>query len=526
MQVEPAAVLATPRVAPVRRSWLDQVERLGNALPDPVAIFVVMIIVLVAVSAVGAALGWTAVNPVTGETLQAKSLLAEDMVTRLLTELPRTFVAFPPLGSVLTLVIAAGVADHSGLLTAVLRASLARAPGRILTPIVFLVGSMTTFAIDMGFVVYVPLAGVLYAAIGRHPVLGIVTAFAGCSVGLAGTLVPGAVDVLLLSITQVGAHLVDPSWRMNAAGTWYFGAALCLSFTAVGWVVLERVVAPRLGAWRRSDSEGGDASLQLSPDERRGLRAAGAALLAVAAGAACLTLWPGYTPLRDEAAAADDRLVPFFGALVALIFVLLVACGWAFGVASGSVRSHRDVIAMMTKGLQPMLPYLVLMFFAAQFVAMFGWSNLGPITAIIGAQSLRELDAPTAVLLPLLSTLSSWLDFLIASASAKWTVMSPVATPMFMLLGVSPEMTTAAYRVGDVVTNLISPLNAYLVLSLLYCQRWVASMRLGSFIALTLPLAVAFYVTGLVVVVTWVGLGLPVGPGASAAYALPAQVPN
>jgi aminobenzoyl-glutamate transport protein len=526
MQVEPAAVPTRIRSTHVRRSWLDQVERLGNALPDPVAIFVVMIVVLVAASVVGAALDWTAVNPVTGETLRARSLLAEDMVARLVTELPRTFAAFPPLGSVLTLVIAAGVADHSGLLKALLRASLARAPRGILTPIVFLVGSMTTFGIDMGFVVYVPLAGVLYAAIGRHPVLGIVTAFAGCSTGLAGTLLPGAVDVLLLSITQVSAQLIEPGWRMNAAGTWYFGIALSLSLTAVGWVVLERVVAPRLGDWRGGEGEGRDAPLQLSHDERRGLRAAGVALLAVVAGVACLTLWPGYTPLRDETAAPTDRLVPFFVALVALIFVALVACGWAFGAASGSIRSHRDVIAMMTKGLQPMLPYLVLMFFAAQFVAMFGWSNLGPITAITGAQSLRELDAPPAVLLPLLSTLSAWLDFLVASATAKWTVMSPVATPMFMLLGVSPEMTTAAYRVGDVVTNLVSPLNAYLVLSLLYSQRWVASMGLGSFIALTLPLAVAFYVTGLIAVVTWVGLGLPVGPGASAAYALPAQVPN
>ncbi len=428
----------------------------------------------------------------------------------------------------LTLVIAAGVADHGGLLKALLRASLARAPHRFLTPTVFLVGSMTTFAIDMGFVVYVPLAGVLYAAVGRHPVLGIVTAFAGVCTGLAGTLMPGAVDVLLLSITQTGAQLIDPGWRSNAAGTWYFGIVLSLSFAATAWLVIDRVVAPRLGAWRASGSEraADDGRLELTADERRGLRAAGVAALAVAAAVACLVAWPGWKPLRDEAAAPAERLAPVFAALVALIFALLVACGWAYGAASGSIRGHRDVIAMMAKGLQPMLPYVVLILFGAQFVAMFGWSNLGPITAIAGAQGLRELEASPAVMLPLLATLSAWLDFLIASASAKWTVMSPVATPMFMLLGVSPEMTTAAYRVGDVVTNLVSPLNAYLVLALLYCQRWVESLRLGTFIALTLPLALAFYVVGLVITVTWVALGLPPGPGSSATYALPAALPN
>jgi len=176
----------------------------------------------------------------------------------------------------------------------------------------------------------------------------------------------------------------------------------------------------------------------------------------------------------------------------------------------------------MASGLESMLPYMVLVFFASQFVAMFGWSNLGPITAIVGADQLRAMHAPPALLLPMLTTMSAWLDFLIASGSAKWTAMAPVAAPMMMLLGISPEMTTAAYRVGDTVTNLISPLNPYFVLTLGFCRRWSPDFRLGSLLALVLPLSLAFFVAGATLTAIWVALEIPVGPGATVSYTLPA----
>ena len=514
------ARVAREKLPRPRVDWLGHVERLGNALPDPVMLFVIMIASLMIASTLGAALGWQATNPVTGELLMAKSLLGEDLVRRLLTEWPKTFAAFPPLGVVLTLVIAAGVADHSGLLKALVRSSLQRVPLALLTPTIFLVGMMMTHANDAGAVVYVPLVGVLYAGMGRHPVLGLVTAFSGCMTGLSGNLLPGQYDVMILSITQVGAQLIEPGWTMNPLGNWYFAIAIAIAFTATASLVLDRIVAPRLGDW--SGAANGDSAndLSLSPLERRGLRAAGVALLAVLAFTAALMLWRGWSPLYDWSAPSADRIKPFFGGIVALLFLLFVSCGWAFGVATGSIKSHRDVVGMMAKGLEPMLPYLVLILFAAQFVAMFSWSNLGPIAAITGAEQLRATGAPPALLLPLLATLSAWLDFLIASGSAKWTVMAPVAAPMFMLLGISPEMTTAAYRVGDTITNLISPLNAYVVLTLIYCQRWVPSMRIGSLIALTLPLAISLYFAGVAVTVLWVSLDLPVGPGASVTYHL------
>lgn len=512
--------MATTGVGPAR-SWqdrfLDRVERFGNWLPDPVAIFVIIIAVLMVVSALGAALGWTAINPTDGETLVAKSLLSEELVRKLLTEVPKTFTGFTPLGLALVVMLGAGVAERSGFLSALLRRAMQGVPTRILAPAVILIGMVSTHAVDAGYLVYIPLAGLLFAAAGRNPVLGIILAFAGCCTGLAGNLLPGQYDVLILGITQTGAQLLSPEWQMNPFGNWWFSVAIATAFTGIGWFVAERIVGPRLGAWDGSF----ETPEPLSDAERRGLRLAGFAALLIALAFAALVFTPGYAPLYDAAAEPSQRILPFYRSVTPMLFLLLLSTGWVYGKATGTISTHRDVVAMMAKGLEGLLPYLVLAFFAAHFVAMFGWSNLAPISAIQGAAELRELNAPPALLLPMLATASAWLDFLIASGSAKWTAMAPVAVPMLMLLDVSPEMTTAAYRVGDVVTNLISPLNPYFVLSLIFCQRWIPSFRLGTLLSATLPFAIAFYIAGMTITAIWVAFDLPLGPGAGVEYALP-----
>jgi aminobenzoyl-glutamate transport protein len=507
-----------------RPSWrdrfLDIVERAGNVLPDPVAIFVIIIGLLMAVSVVGAARGWTATNPVTGETLVAKSLLSEESVRLMLTEMPRTYTGFAPLGLVLVLMLGAGVADQSGLLSALLRRAMRRVSDRLLIPAVLLTGMLTTQAVDAGYLVYVPLAGLVFANAGRNPVLGIVLAFVGCGTGLAGNVLPGQYDVLILGITQTGARLLVPDWEMNPLGNWWFIVAVAITFIGLGWVLAIRVVAPRLGDWPLADRDPASVG-ELSEAQSRGLRAAGLAALAVILLFTALVLWPGYTPLYDRAAEPAQRLLPFYRSLAGGLFLLFLATGWAYGRTAGTITSHRDLVRMMGKGLEDMLPYLVLVFFAAHFVAMFGWSNLGPIIAITGAGALRAVDAAPALLLPMLATASAWLDFLIASGSAKWTAVAPVAVPMLMLLDISPEMTTAAYRIGDTVTNLISPLSPYFVLTLLYCQRWNPSMRLGTLLSATLPFSIAFYVAGMALTIMWVAFDLPLGPGAQVHISLP-----
>ena len=451
--------------------------------------------------------------------------MSEQSLQLIIAETPRTYTGFAPLGLVLTIMLGAGVADRSGLFAALMRAALSAVPRRALVPATMLMGMLTCHAVDAGYVVFVPLAGLIFAAAGRHPVLGIAVGFAGVCVGLAGNLLPGQYDVLILGITETGARLIEPGWTMNPVGNWWFTIAIAVVFTALGWVVIERIVAPRLGPWHGDGSEMSERqSAQLTAVERRGLWVAGLAALGVVAVFAALALWPGFTPLYDEAAAPGQRLTPLFRGLTPGFLLLFLATGWAYGAATGTVRSHRDIVAMMEKGLVGMLPYLVLVFFAAQFVAMFGWSNLGPMTAIVGADQLRTMHVPSALLLPMLTTMSAWLDFLIASGSAKWTAMAPVAAPMMMLLGISPEMTTAAYRVGDTVTNLISPLNPYFVLTLAFCRRWIPDFRLGSLLALVLPLSIAFFLGGAILTAVWVALEIPVGPGAAVSYSLPALV--
>lgn len=508
---------------PTRRrgGFLDGVERLGNVLPDPVFIFIGLIVLLALVSVMGAAQGWSAINPVTGETLVAQNLLSAVNVERLLVEMPRTYTGFTPFGLALTIMLGATVAERTGLLSALIRASLLGLSRRVLVPVVFLVGCMTCHSVDAGFLVYVPLAGLVFAAAGRHPVLGLLVGFAGVSVGLAGNLLPGQIDVLILAITEVGARLLVPDYTMNPLGNWWFAAVLTLMCTGLVWIIAERVMAPRLGEWTGQGERLNAGAL--APLERRGLVAAGIAAAAVVALFVALTVWPGFTPLYDESAEGSARMTPLFRSLSGGVALLFFASGWAYGAVEGSIRSHRDVVKAMVQGLEPLLPYIVLMFFAAHFVAMFGWSNLGPIMAISGAEQLRALNAPPAVLLPILTTMSAWLDFLIASASAKWSAVAPVAVPMLMLLDISPEMSTAAYRIGDVVTNLISPMNPYFVLTLTFCRRWVPEFGQGTMLALMLPLAASFYLGGMALTAAWVALDLPVGPGASVSYSIPAR---
>jgi len=340
-----------------RNRFLDGVERLGNALPDPVLIFVGLIAVLMAVSAVGAAAGWSAMNPVTGETLSVTSLLSEQSLQLLITETPRTFAAFAPLGLVLTIMLGAGVADRSGLFAALVRATLSAVHDRALVPVMMLAGMMTCHAGDSGYVAFVPLAGLAFASAGRHPVLGLIVGYAGVCVGLAGNLLPGQYDVLILGITETGARLIQPGWTMNPLGNWWFDVGIAVVFTSFGWIVTERIVAPRLGAWQRDGRAASELqSAQLTKTEQRGLRAAGLVALGVVGLFAGLTLCPGFTPLYDESAAAGQRLTPLLRGLVPGFFLLFLATGSAYGAVVGTVRSHRDVVVMMANGLEGMLP--------------------------------------------------------------------------------------------------------------------------------------------------------------------------
>jgi aminobenzoyl-glutamate transport protein len=535
-----AAIMSAETVRPARqRGFLGVVERVGNLLPDPTIIFLYLIVVLMIISAIGAALGWSASLPYSGKeapagaelaggvlTYRASSLFSADNIARLFTEMPRTYAGFAPLGIILTIMMGAAVAERSGLFFALIRGSLRNTPRRYMTPIIAVVGMVSHHAADAAYVVLIPMAAVLFASVGRHPLAGIAAALAAVSGGYAGNIMPGQLDVLLFGFTQEAARIVDPGWTMNPLGNWYFILGIVVFFTPIIWLVTDRIVEPRLGAWNeviddelRADLEKG----KLNDGERRGLRHAGIAALLVAAGFAALCLWPGYTPFINQDATGPIRLQPLYGSIIAALFLLFLLTGIVFGRAVGTVKGSNDVVAMMREGVKTIAPYLVFVFFAAHFVAMFNWSGIGPIIAISGAENLRGMNLPAPLLLVCVLLLSSVMDLFIGSATAKWSVLSSVVVPMFMLLGISPEMTTAAYRMGDSYTNIMTPLMSYFPLVLVFCQRWDKSMGVGSLLALMLPYALCFMATGITMVVAWVAFDLPLGPGAQVFYQVAAH---
>jgi aminobenzoyl-glutamate transport protein len=525
---------------PRQKGFLGTVERIGNLLPDPVMIFVYMIGFLMVLSAIGSALGWSASIAYSGKeapnfgvlkdgvlTFSATSLFSEENINKLLVDMPKTLTGFAPLGLVLVVIFGAAVAERAGLFSALIRASLRNLPRAIMTPVVVIIGMVSHHASDAAYVVFIPLAALVYAAAGRHPILGLAAAFAAVSGGFAGNITPGQLDVLLFGFTQEAARIIDPTWTMNPLGNWWFILAIVGVFTPLAWFITDRVIEPRLGPWGGLGSAG-DESLQaelaksaVTQPERNGLRLAGFAALLVVGVIAALTLWPGFTPLIDETKEGPAQLQPFYTALIAAFMLLFLLSGIAFGIGAGTVKSDKDVIEMMTDGIKSMAPYIVFAFFAAHFVAMFNWSRLGPIAAIHGAEALKGMNLPAPLLLVSVQGFSSILDLFIGSASAKWSALAPVVVPMFMLLGISPEMTTAAYRMGDSYTNIMTPLMSYFPLILAFARRWDKTMGVGSLLALMLPYAVTFMVAGIAMVTMWVFLDLPLGPGATVHYTPP-----
>jgi aminobenzoyl-glutamate transport protein len=527
-----------------KQGFLGWVERTGNKLPDPVFIFFYLIAALVAVSIVASVAGVSAVHPTqkqpdgTALVLGAESLVSPANIARLWVEMPKTFTHFHPLGYVLLVMLGAGVAERSGLFASAMSSAVRKAPKLLLTPVVALVAMISNHAADAAYVVLIPLAGVLYAAAGRHPLAGIAAAFAGVSGGFSANVAPGQLDALLFGITEQASEKLAPSYDANIAGNWYFITAMTVTFLPVIWWVTDRVVEPRLGAWKPENEEaktaaGGEQEQgPLRPEQTKGLARAGIAALVVTLVWIFMTLGPG-TPLIDEAACPDDklalgkcslqaRLTPLYQSLVAGFFVLFLAAGWAYGTTAGTVKGHRDVVRMMSDSMKELGYYLVLAFAAAHFVAMFNWSNLGLIFAVHGAGAIEKTGLPLPLLLGLIVLFSAFVNLFIGSASAKWALLAPVMVPMMMLLGVSPEATTAAYRVGDSVTNIITPLLVYFPLILIFCQRWQADFGLGSLTATMLPYSVGLLGVGLLLTVGWVSLDLDLGPGAPVRYDLPA----
>jgi aminobenzoyl-glutamate transport protein len=506
--------------------FLDVVERVGNAMPDPTTLFALLAVAVVILSGVAARFDLAVAHPTTGKLIEPVSLLSVDGLHRILTGLVTNFTGFAPLGTVLVAMIGIGVAEVSGLIGAVMRMLVLRSPRALLTPVVVFSGVLSNAASEVGYVLLVPLAALIFKAAGRHPVLGLAAAFAGVSGGYSANLVLGTIDPLLAGLSQEAARIIDPAYVVSPAANYYFMFVSTFLITGLGWWVTEALVAPRLGAAAALPQPGADdaadAIKPLTSEERRGLRFALAAFVVFTA----LLLW-GLLPADGFLRDADTGSVlhsPFLKGIVAIIFVYGVGLGTAYGIGAGTVRSDRDVIKGMSQQMSTLGGYMVLVFFAAQFVAFFNWTNLGLIFAVEGAQVLKSAGLHQVPLLLSFILLSAMINLVMGSASAKWALMAPVFVPMFMLLGYPPEVVQVAYRVGDSVTNVISPMMSYFALIIAFVQRYVSKAGIGTLVSLMLPYSICFLLGWSVVFVVWILLGWPVGPGAPTELAVPAAV--
>jgi aminobenzoyl-glutamate transport protein len=497
---------------------LASVERVGNKLPDPAMLFVFLLVVVWLLSWLLSYVSFEMIDPRSGEPLVINNLLSGTAMTAWLSVLVTNFSHFHPVGVVLVAMLGIGVAEHTGFINTGLRALLGVTAKWLVTPMVILVGIVSHSAVDAGYVLVIPLGGVIFYAAGRHPLAGIAAAFAGVSGGFSANFVPSSLDPLLQGLSQAGARILDPEIVLNPLNNYFFTTASSVLIVGLGWYLTDKVIEPRLkDVELDGDLEDMPRMHALEPNERKGLRTA---LLALLAGIVFMvvTAWPADSAWRDANGSLATGSAPIMASIVSLIFLMFVIPGVTYGIAAKTIKSSKDVIDGMTKAMHLMAYYLVIMFFIAQFVYAFGQSNLGVLLALQGAAGLKALAMPAAVTLVGIVLLTAFINLFVGSATGKWGLLAPIFIPMLMTLGISPDLTQAAYRVGDSSTNIITPLMPYFPLVVVYCQRYVTTTGIGTLTAMMLPYSVTFITCWTIFLVVYYLLGIPLGIGASYTY--------
>ncbi len=454
------------------------------------------------------------------KTIEVKNQLSGAALATFLVRLVKTFTDFPPLGVVLVALLGVGVAEHTGFINALLKGLLSFTPRVLLTPMVITVGIISHSAGDTGYVLVIPLAGVIFYAAGRHPLVGIAAGFAAVSGGFSANFLPSGLDPLLQGFTESAAQIIDPGRKVNPLCNYIFTGLSSFIIIGLGWFITDYILEPRLGKSTAVDGDLQDMP-RMDPLTRRERIGLVAGLAAVGIGLVLLVVvcWSEESPLRSKRGDLFGGGAPLMEAIVPLIFLLFLVPGIVYGYVAGTVTSHRDIVKGMSKSMSTMGYYLVLAFCAAQFTYAFRESNLGALLAVKGANFLGNLQMPPQVTIVGIILISTTVNLLIGSASAKWALLGPIFVPMLMQLGLSPELTQAAYRIGDSSTNIITPLMPYFPLVVAFAQRYVKTTGIGTMIALMLPYSLAFLTTWTVFLLVYWGLGLPLGLGAELTYA-------
>lgn len=498
--------------------WLNGIEVIGNRLPHPIALFASFAAAIVVISAICSALGVSATGEliVDGKlqetTVSAVSLLTKDGLTYMLTNAVKNFTSYAPLGMVLVAMIGVGVAEQSGLIHTLLKYAVKITPAKLITPAVVFLGVMSNVSGDAGYVILIPLGAMIFRAYGRHPMAGFAAAFAGVSGGYSANLLIGSLDPLLAGISQAAASEINPNYEVSVMGNYFFLFASTFLITILGTFVTNKIVEPRLGKYDNSLSVSEDDSLTtISPSERKGIRNAGltALIFVVVVIIACI---PSNSFLKNENGSLfGNPTSPFLNGIVILITMLFLFPGIAYGKAVGKFTKEHGVCDAISKSMSSMGSFIALAFFASQFINYFNYTKLGTIIAMTGASILDTIKIGLIPLIIIFIFFSAVMNLFMGSASAKWNVLAPVFVPMFMQLGYSPELCQLAYRIGDSSTNIITPMMTYFAVILTFAQRYDKKASIGTITATMLPYSIVFLVGWTLMLIVWLGLGLPIG---------------
>lgn len=514
--------------------FLGWIEKIGNKLPDPFWLFVILAGVVAVSSWLANKAGLSAVDPSNGEEIHVENLLTGENLSRMVTDAVQNFIAFPPLGVVLATMLGVAVAEQSGLLSAMVRAMVSKVSPKMLTFMVALAGVTGSVASDAIFVILIPLGAMAFHAMGRSPVVGAMVAFAASSAGFDASLILNITDLLLAGISTSAAQLVDADYVVSPLANIFFvipsAIVLSLIITAVTEFYIDKKAADLVDhdeidedelqfdednqpddAHTREDDE----DLSLTPLEAKGLKWASIAILVFLAIYFALIFVPG-SPFHN----ADEGFMesPLIQAIAVPISLAFFVTGLVYGLIVGTIKDPADIPAFMAKGLESLLPILVLFFVVAQFLAWFQWSNLGPWTAIKGAELLQTWNLPNVVLFAAFVLMVTLINLFITSGSAQWALMAPVVVPMMMYVNVSPEVTQMLYRIGDSPSNIITPMSPYFALALTFLQKYYKKAGVGTLISLALPYSLCMLMGWFIFFMVWYFLGIPLGPGAPMGY--------
>lgn len=492
--------------------FLDIIEVAGNKLPDPAILFLILLIVIWIFSAIMSNMTFTEIDPRSGEAVNIINLLTGPSLAEFLAGMVNTFMSFAPLGIVLVAMLGVGVAEHSGFINAGLKYLLGLTPAKLLTPMLILVAIVSHTATDAGYVLVIPLGGVIFYAAGRHPLAGIAAAFAGVSGGFSANFVPSGIDPLLQGFTQAAARIIDPAIELNPLNNWFFTGISSLLIVGLGWYLTDKIVEPRLKRTAPVDENIEDEPTMdaLEPHESKAFWVSAGAMVLGLIG---LFLWvlPEDSAMRSPDGEVASFAAPLMRSIVPLIFLVFLLPGVIYGFMVKTYKNSKDLIQSMSKAMTGMSYYIVMAFFCALFIEAFGKSNIGALLALKGASGLQAMALPAEITIVGIILLTAMVNLLIGSASAKWALIGPIMVPMLMQLNISPDLTQAAYRVGDSVSNIVTPLMPYFPLVVVFCQRYVKRTGIGTLVAMMIPYSAVFLVSWTIFLLIYWKLGIPLG---------------